>query len=108
MQRVVFSVEAVDMGRVLIGAVVSDVTEAVELDSKDVLLPKANEEPEDDDAFEADDREEHKDEPDEDDRVEDDSDEDEEPVAKLFGDLGELFRKNFVITLGFDFGCCCC
>lgn len=84
----VFSVEAVDMGSVLSGAAVSDVTEAVVLHNKDVLLPKANEEPEDDDDdVEADDSDEHNEEPDE-----DDSEADEEPDVRLFGDFGELFR----------------
>lgn len=107
----VLSVEAVDMGRLLSGTVVSDVAEAfVEFDNKDVLLPKANEEPE------ADDSDEHSEEPendaedtDEDDK--DDSEDGEEPIFKLFGDFGELLRiKNFAIGFDFDFGswCCCC
>lgn len=90
----VFSDEAVDIGSVLSGAVVSDVTEAVEFDNKDVLLPKPTEAPEDEgEEDEADDSDEHNEEPDEDDSVEDDNEVDDiEADVTLFGDFGELFR----------------
>lgn len=76
------------MGSVLSEAAVSDVTEDVEFDNEDVLFPKANKGPEeDDDDAEPADSDEHREEPDADDK-----DEEDEPDAKLFGDFGELFR----------------